>query len=71
MDIYKGSRAQSISKTITWRIIAAIITGVVVFLHTGEIKKTTQVVITIEIILTAAYYIHERIWVRISKETRR
>jgi len=36
----QDSHIRPIIKTISWRIIAMIITGVVVYAYTGEIKKS-------------------------------
>ena len=59
-----NSQKRSILKTITWRIIAAIITGAVVFIYTGKLRETGEIIIVAEIILTLAYYLHERLWAR-------
>lgn len=61
--LIQNSQIRSISKAITWRIIAAVITGTVVFVYTGKLKETGEIVIVAEIILTLAYYLHERFWI--------
>ena len=40
--LIKNSQTRSISKAITWRIIAAIITGTTVFIYTGKLKETGE-----------------------------
>jgi len=73
MDIHpidgliNNSQARSVSKAITWRIIAAVITGTTVFIYTGKLKETGEIIIVAEIILTLVYYLHERFWVWIRK----
>ena len=39
-----------------------IITGVVVYVYTGEIKKSGEISVVAGIILTLVYYLHERFW---------
>lgn len=60
-----ASKSRSVEKTISWRIIATLITGVVVFIFTGELSSTTYITLTSAFVLTIFYYIHERIWSKI------
>ena len=62
MAVY-DDRIRPIIKTISWRIIAMIITGAVVYVYTGEIKKSGEISIVAGLILTFVYYLHERFWV--------
>lgn len=57
------SQKESLLKTASWRVLATLITGIVVFIYTGEIKEAGIMTITAAIILTIAYYFHERFWV--------
>jgi len=66
MAVY-DDRIRPIIKTISWRIIAMIITGAVVYVYTGEIKKSGEISIVAGLILTLVYYLHERFWVWIRK----
>ncbi|KKR02446.1 MAG: hypothetical protein UT29_C0002G0008 [Candidatus Yanofskybacteria bacterium GW2011_GWA1_39_13] len=66
--LINNSQARSISKAITWRIIAATITGTIVFVYTGKLKETGEILMVAEIILTIAYYLHERFWILIRKK---
>ena len=66
MAVYDG-RIRPIIKTVSWRIIAMIITGAVVYAYTGEIKKSGEISIVAGLILTLVYYLHERFWVWIRK----
>jgi adenylylsulfate kinase len=61
------TKTQSILKAITWRILATIVTGIVVYLYTGELKDTTVITLTLALVSTIAYYFHERLWARIIK----
>ena len=60
-----ASKIRSIKKTVSWRIIATLITGVVVFSFTGHLSDTTYITLTSAFILMVFYYIHERIWSKI------
>ncbi|KKT41111.1 MAG: hypothetical protein UW28_C0013G0005 [Parcubacteria group bacterium GW2011_GWA2_44_13] len=56
-----------IIKAVSWRIIAMIITGAVVYAYTGEIKKSGEISVVAGLILTFAYYLHERFWLWVRK----
>jgi len=56
-----------IIKTISWRILAIIITGAVVYAYTGKIKESGEISIVAGLILTFAYYLHERFWAWVRK----
>ncbi|MEK9180647.1 MAG: DUF2061 domain-containing protein [Patescibacteria group bacterium] len=57
-----SSRLRSLVKTISWRVVATGITGVIVFMFTGELYETTFITLTCAFVLMLAYYFHERIW---------
>lgn len=59
-------RRRSIIKGVTWRVTATIITIIIVFLFTGEIKLALGVGLIEAIAKLVLYYIHERIWNKIS-----
>jgi len=59
------NRKRSMLKTITWRVIASIITMALVFIFTGELKLTATVGAFDLIFKMLFYYIHERTWVKI------
>ena len=63
----QDSHIRPIIKAVSWRIIAMIITGVVVYAYTGEIKKSGEISVVAGLILTFAYYLHERFWVWVRK----
>ena len=66
MAVHDG-RIRPIIKTISWRILAMIITGAVVYVYTGEIKKSGEISVVAGLILTFAYYLHERFWLWVRK----
>jgi len=56
------SQKESLLKTASWRILVTLITGMVVFIYTEEIKEAGKMTITAAVILTISYYFHERLW---------
>ncbi|MCL5885083.1 MAG: DUF2061 domain-containing protein [Deltaproteobacteria bacterium] len=62
MDTHK----RSIVKTISWRAVATIITGVVTYFLTGRIDFAVTVGLADTLVKFFIYYAHERIWTRIS-----
>ena len=63
----QDSHIRPIIKAVSWRIIAMIITGAVVYVYTGEIKKSGEISVVAGLILTFVYYLHERFWVWVRK----
>ena len=63
----QDSHIRPITKAVSWRIIAMIITGAVVYVYTGEIKKSGEISVVAGLILTFAYYLHERFWLWVRK----
>lgn len=57
---------RSIVKSITFRILATIITLIVVWVFTKNIVISAGVTITENLIKMIVYYFHERAWVKIS-----
>lgn len=57
---------RTIVKTITWRFCAIVITWIIVYLYNKDIKESTIIAFSANIIKTLLYYIHERIWNRFS-----
>ncbi|MEK7650002.1 MAG: DUF2061 domain-containing protein [Patescibacteria group bacterium] len=60
--VAKNSQTRAVAKTITWRILATLITGIVVYLYTGEFGQASKITLTAALILTVAYYLHEEFW---------
>ncbi|GAB4289228.1 MAG: hypothetical protein Kow0090_01870 [Myxococcota bacterium] len=53
---------RSIAKAISYRIVGTIITSILVWVVTGELKFAAVVGFTEPIIKSVAFYIHERMW---------
>lgn len=58
------SRKKSIYKTISWRIIAILLSLGCAYLFVGSIVLSLEIVVTANALSVVAYYIHERIWNR-------
>ncbi len=59
------SHKRTITKTITWRILASLITILIVYLFTREVVLSMGIGLADVIIKIVAYYSHERLWNKI------
>ena len=59
------SRKRSLTKTMSWRIVATTVTMLVSFLWLGEWTSAIALAITANVIKGMLYYIHERGWNKI------
>ena len=59
------TRKRSIAKTISWRVVATILTGVVTYLLTGRLDFAVTVGLADTFVKFFIYYVHERMWTRI------
>ena len=59
------TRKRSIAKTISWRVVATIITGCVTYFLTGRLDFAVTVGLADTSVKFFTYYAHERIWIRI------
>ena len=59
------SHKRSIVKALMWRIIAATITALTVYLFTGEGNLSIGIGIADSAIKIFVYYAHERLWIKI------
>ena len=60
------SHKRSIAKTISWRVVATIITGTVTWFLTGRLDFAVTVGLADTFVKFFIYYAHERMWTRIS-----
>jgi uncharacterized membrane protein len=58
------SHKRSIMKALSWRLIAAMITALTVFIFTNETALSVEVGIADSAIKIIVYYSHERLWNR-------
>lgn len=60
------SDRRSIVKAITYRVVIVILDFVTVYLLTGAVRIAIGFMVVSNLYTTVAYFIHERIWARIS-----
>ena len=60
------TRKRSIVKSVTFRIIATIITFIIVWIFTQDVGKSLIVTIVENLVKMIAYYFHERAWIKTS-----
>ena len=65
-QIVTETSTRSVIKGITWRIVATFSTIIIAYFITGETKIALQIGGIEFIAKIAVYYLHERIWLRIS-----
>ncbi|HDZ77229.1 MAG TPA: DUF2061 domain-containing protein [Candidatus Omnitrophica bacterium] len=56
---------RTILKTITWRVIAVLVTMIIVYLYNKDIKESVIISLAANGIKMFLYYIHERMWNKI------
>ena len=61
-----ASRRRSIIKTLSYRAVVTVILAIVTFVFTGNLYQTSTIAIVFGIFATASYYLHERLWSKIS-----
>ena len=65
MKLSRDSHSRSIVKTLSWRILATIITASVVLIITGKLRLAAEIGLIDTLIKLVIYYLHERIWNRV------
>ena len=65
------SKKRSIAKALSWRVFATFITGMVVYLWTGEVAEAVGIGLIDTSAKLLIYFLHERLWLRIHWGTRR
>ena len=59
------SHIRTITKTLSWRIVATLITFSVAWLVTGKLTFAVEIGVADTLIKLGAYYFHERLWIRV------
>jgi uncharacterized membrane protein len=67
--IIEDKHWKSISKSISWRLIGTLDTVIIAFLITGEFSKAFEIGFTEIFTKMFLFYLHERLWNRITKHT--
>ena len=58
----KATKRRSVAKSLTWRIIATIITIITAFAFYGDVTTAMSLGISVNFYKMFGYYVHERIW---------
>jgi len=56
------TRIRSITKSITWRVVAVVNGFLVAYVYLGSIKQSVLIAVVGNITGFVLYYMHERIW---------
>jgi len=56
---------RSLIKALTWRFFGFIVTTIIVFVYSGDVRESLTVGVVVEGMKLALYYIHERLWNRL------
>ena len=59
------SHVRTISKALSWRFIATLVTFSVAWLVTGKLTFAVEIGVADTLIKLGAYYFHERLWIRV------
>jgi uncharacterized membrane protein len=59
------TRRRSIAKSLSWRVLAGIITACVALAMTGEMKFAAEIGVIDTTVKLLIYFLHERVWNKI------
>jgi len=54
----------NLTKVILWRIISILVTMLLVYMFTGDIKQTASLTLMFHVIMTGLHYMYEELWDR-------
>ena len=60
------SHFRSITKALSWRFIATLVTFSVAWLVTGKLSLAAEIGVADTVIKLGAYYFHERAWIGVN-----
>ncbi len=60
-----STNTRSIVKALTWRAFSIIISALFIYLLTGRVTFALAMLLFDLLLMTPAYYLHERIWKRV------
>lgn len=60
------SRRRSLAKTLSWRVLAVMITACVAYLFTDDGAFAVKIGVADSMLKLLIYYLHERAWTRVS-----
>ena len=59
------SHIRTITKALSWRFVATLVTFSVAWLVTGKLTFAVEIGVADTLIKLGAYYFHERLWIRV------
>jgi uncharacterized membrane protein len=62
----KDTTTRSFAKSITWRVVSAVTTGLLVLLFTHQWTLAIAISALDTVVMILFYYVHERVWENIS-----
>lgn len=65
MGVIVESRKRSFAKSISWRILAGIITACVALAMTGQLEFAAKIGLVDTTVKLGIYFLHERLWNKI------
>lgn len=60
------SKSRSLAKSLTWRVLAIVVTFASIYFLTGELTTATAGTVLTNSINFVLYYLHERVWNSVS-----
>ncbi len=63
---FRESRSRSLVKSLTYRIVSIVGTGILTWIITGDVTEAISITASIQVFLAVLYYSCERLWNRIS-----
>lgn len=64
--LHMDTHWRSILKAVTWRTGGTVVTCLVAWLITGNLDLATRIGLLDTVIKIGAFYLHERVWMRLS-----
>jgi len=62
---FRESRLRSLVKSLIYRIVSIVGTGILSWLITGDVAEAISITASVQVFLVVVYYSSERIWNRI------
>ena len=59
-------KKRSLFKSVTWRLTALIVLGLISYLITGNWEEMTAITVIYSVLQVAVYFMHERLWAQIA-----
>lgn len=60
------TKKRSLVKSLTWRILAILVTFASIYFLTGELETATAGTVLTNSINFVLYYLHERVWTKVN-----